>query len=255
MKAGNALLKNCMITAFWLCVWQGLSMLVGNPLLLPAPLVVVHRLWALMGTGSFWAMVGASLLRILCGTVVAVVLGTLLAVVCCRWRLVNDLFSPLLTIIKSTPVASFIILLLIWVGRDILPAVIVILMVLPVIWGNVCAGIRNTDPLLLRTATVFHFPLLRKLRRVWIPSVMPHFLSACRTSLGLAWKSGIAAEVLTVPVMSIGKQLMESKLYWEVVDLFAWTLVVIVCSLMIEKVLMAAIGRLGRAYQTGGEPK
>jgi NitT/TauT family transport system permease protein len=94
---------------------------------------------------------------------------------------------------------------------------------------------------------------MRTLRRVWIPSVMPHFLSACRTSLGLAWKSGIAAEVLTVPAVSIGKMLYESKLYLETVDLFAWTVVIIVCSLVIEKVLMAAIGRLGRQYPTGGE--
>jgi len=243
MKAGNALLKNCMITAFWLCVWQGLSMLVGNPLLLPAPLVVVHRLWALMGTGSFWAMVGASLLRILCGTVVAVVLGTLLAVVCCRWQLVNDLFSPLLTIIKSTPVVSFIILLLIWVGRDILPAVVVILVVLPVIWGNVCAGIRNTDPLLLRTATVFHFPLLRKLRRVWIPSVMPHFLSACRTSLGLAWKSGIAAEVIAIVAGSIGEQLYSGKLYFESDALLGWTLLIVLISVAVERLFMLILTR------------
>ena len=253
MKAGKTLLKNCIITAFWLCVWQGLSLWVDNPLLLPAPGHVLIRLAELAVTASFWATVGASLLRILCGALTAVVLGTLLAVICCRWRPVNDLLSPLVTVIKSTPVASFIILLLIWVGRDILPAVIVLLMVLPVIWGNVCAGIRNVDPLLLRTAAVFHFPPLRKLRRVWIPSVMPHFLSACRTSLGLAWKSGIAAEVLTVPAPSIGKLLMESKLYLEIPDLFAWTLVVILCSLVIEKVLMAAIGRLGRSFQAGGD--
>ena len=82
---------------------------------------------------------------------------------------------------------------------------------------------------------------------------MPHFLSACRTSLGLAWKSGIAAEVLTVPALSIGKMLYESKLYWEVQDLFAWTVMVILCGLVIDKVLMAAIGRLGRQYPTGGE--
>ena len=184
---------------------------------------------------------------------VAVVLGVMLAVVCCRSRLLDALLSPLVTMVKSTPVASFIILLLIWVGRDLLPTVIVVLMVLPVVWGNVCAGIRNTDPLLLRTARVFGFSRWRTLRRVYVPSVMPHFLSACRTSLGLAWKSGIAAEVLTVPTMSIGKMLFESKLYWEVTDLFAWTVVVILCSLIIEKVLMAAVGRLGKRYAVGGE--
>ena len=253
MKITRAILKICIVLVFWLCIWQGAAQLTGNSLLLPSPLSVLARLGQLVLTGSFWRIVLASLLRILCGTTAAVALGCVLAVVCCRWRLLNDLLSPLLTIIKSTPVASFIILLLIWIGRDALPAVIVLLMVLPVIWGNVCAGIRTTDPLLLRTAKVFGFSRWRTLRRVYGPWVMPHFLSACRTSLGLAWKSGIAAEVLTVPALSIGKMLYESKLYWEVQDLFAWTVMVILCSLIIEKVLMAAIGRLGRQYPTGGE--
>jgi len=253
MKITRAFLKNCIVLVFWLCVWQALSLLVDSSLLLPSPVAVLTRLGQLVLTAPFWHIVLASLLRILCGTVAAVALGCLLAVVCCRWRLVNDLLSPLLTIVKSTPVASFILLLLIWIGRDVLPAVIVILMVLPVVWGNVCAGIRTTDPLLLRTAKVFGFSRWRTLRRVYIPWVMPHFLSACRTSLGLAWKSGIAAEVLTVPALSMGKMLYESKLYLETEALFAWTVMVILCSLLIEKVLMAAIGRLGKAYTLGGE--
>lgn len=253
MKALKKLGKNALVLAFWLAVWEILSLLIGKPLLLPGPSAVLGRLCGLMATADFWVITSASLLRILCGALTALVLGTVLAVLTCRFRILDALFSPLLTVIKSTPVASFIILVLIWVGRDIVPSLIVILMVLPVVWGNVTAGIRNTDPLLLRTARVFRFSRVRTLRRVYIPSVMPHFLSACRTSLGLAWKAGIAAEVLTVPASSIGKMLFESKLYLETVDLFAWTLAVIVCSLIIEKVLMAAIGRLGRSYAVGGE--
>ena len=163
------------------------------------------------------------------------------------------LISPLMTVIKSTPVSSFIILLLLWISRDWLAVVIVILMVLPVIWGNLCSGIRNVDPLLLRTAKAFCFPRSRILRRIYIPSVLPHFFSACRTSLGFAWKAGIAAEVLTVPSRSIGRLLYESKLYWETTDLFAWTLVVILCSLGIERLCMAFLGRMGRSQSAGGE--
>ncbi len=249
----KTILKICGVTAFWLCVWQLLALWVGNVLLLPSPAAVLIRLGQLALTAGFWKTTALSLLRVLLGSVLAVALGTLLAVICCRWRLVDTLFSPLVTVIKSTPVASFIVLLILWLGRDVLPVVIVVLMALPVIWGNVCAGIRNTDPLLLRTAKVFGFSRRRTLRRVYVPSVMPHFLSACRTALGLGWKAGIAAEVLTVPAVSIGKLLIEAKQYWEVTDLFAWTLVVILCSLIIEKVLMAAIGRLGRAWVPGGE--
>lgn len=253
MKGVKFLVNTMSVPVFWLAVWQVLSMAVNSSLLLPGPGTVLLRLGELAVSLPFWHSTAASLLRILCGAVVAVALGTALAAGCCRFSLLDRLLTPLLSTVRSTPVASFIILLLIWIGRDVLPAVIVILMVLPVVWANVCAGIRNTDSLLLRTARVFRFPPLRTLRRVYIPSVMPHFLSACRTSLGLAWKSGIAAEVLTVPAVSIGKMLYESKLYLETVDLFAWTVVVILCSLVIEKVLMAAIGRLGKAYAVGGE--
>ena len=249
----KTLLKTCGVAAFWLCVWQLLALWVGNGLLLPSPVAVVVRLGQLALTAGFWKVTALSLLRVVLGSVLAVVSGVLLAVICCRWKLADTLFAPMVTVIKSTPVASFIVLLLLWLGRDLLPVVIVVLMALPVIWGNVCAGIRNTDPLLLRTAKVFGFTRRRTLRRVYIPSVMPHFLSGCRTALGLGWKAGIAAEVLTVPALSIGKLLMEAKQYWEVTDLFAWTLVVILCSLIIEKVLMAAIGRLGRACWPGGE--
>jgi len=253
MNNAKRLIKCIAVPLFWVAVWQGLATVVDSPLLLPAPGTVLLRLGELAASAAFWRTAAASLLRILCGALAAVVLGTVLAAVCCRFALLDTLLSPLLGAIRATPVASFIILLLIWIGRDILPAVIVILMVLPVVWGNVCAGIRSTDALLLRTAKVFRFSRWKTLRRVYIPSVMPHFLSACRTSLGLAWKSGIAAEVLTVPAVSIGKMLYESKLYLETADLFAWTAVVVTCSLIIEKVLMAAIAQLGKAAGGDGQ--
>lgn len=252
MKALKRLAKNLIVLIFWLGVWQALALLVGKPLLLPAPPAVLGRIAQLLVTAEFWRITAVSLGRILLGVVCAMVLGVILALVTSRWALLRSLFSPLLTVIKSTPVASFIILLILWVGRDILPSVIVVLMALPIVWSNVSTGITQTDPLLIEMARVFRFSPWRRLRRVYIPSVMPNFLAACRSCLGLAWKAGVAAEVLTVPALSIGKMLYESKLYWETLDLFAWTVVVIICSLIIEKVLIAAIAALGRKYSPGG---
>ncbi len=248
----NKHLKNLIVLVFWLAVWQALVLIVDNPLLLPPIPLVIKRIWELLGSGQFWIIAATSLGRILLGVVCAMALGVLLALATSRSGLLRALFSPLLTVIKSTPVASFIILLILWVGRDFLPSVIVVLMALPVVWSNVSTGIAETDKRLVEMARVFRFPLWRRLRRVYIPSVMPHFLAACRSCLGLAWKAGVAAEVLTVPAVSIGKMLYESKLYWETQDLFAWTVVVIICSLIIEKVLIAAIAALGRKYSAGG---
>ena len=246
----KSILKTVSVLLFWLAVWLLLSFLVGS-LLLPRPDQVLLHLGALVITADFWRAVAATLLRILCGTVIGTVLGVALAALTCRFRLVNALFSPLLTVVKSTPVASFIVLLLIWVGRDVLPAVIVVLMVLPVVWANVSAGISGTDRQLLELAEVYRFSRSRTLKRIFLPSVLPHFLAALRSALGMAWKAGVAAEVLTVPGVSVGKRLMDAKLYLEIPDLFAWTLVVILCSLAIEKLLIAAVSRLGSTRKGG----
>ena len=252
MNSWKTFLKRMLILAFWLGVWALSARLVASELLLPGPWRVLRRLLYLMGQGSFWRITGISLARILCGTLAAIAAGVLLAAATCRFRFLQAVLSPLLTAIKSVPVASFILLALIWVGRDILPSVIVFLMVLPLVWGNVAAGIGQTDRQLLELARVYRFPPWRTIRRVYVPEVAPYFLAACRTSFGVAWKSGVAAEVLTVPVRSIGRMLYESKLYLETVDLFAWTVVVVLCSLCIERLLTAAISRLHRNYVRGG---
>lgn len=249
------LLKNLIVTLFWLAVWQVGAMLLNKPLLLPTPIEAIVRLGQLAAKGEFWGICLVSLGRILFGAVCALALGLVLALAASRSKLIHALLSPLITVIKSTPVASFIILLILWLGRDILPSVIVVLMGLPVVWSNVLGGIASADPLLLDMARLFRFCPLKTLRRIYIPSLAPYFLSACRSVLGLAWKAGVAAEVLTVPARSIGKMLYESKLYWEIPDLFAWTLVVIICSLIIEKVFIAALAALSHKYTGGGAEK
>ncbi len=244
--------RHILVPAFWVGVWALLACLVDQALLLPGPWTVAKRLATLAVTGDFWRTAAVTLGRILTGAMAGIGAGAVLAAVTARSRLLRALLSPLLTMVRATPVASFILLLLIWVGRDILPSVIVLLMVLPVMWANVSAGIAATDKALLEMADIYGFTPWRTFRRVYVPSVMPFFLSACRTGLGLAWKAGVAAEVLTVPVRSIGRMLYESKLYLETVDLFAWTVVVVLFSLIIEKLLVAVLGRLGRRYNIGG---
>lgn len=244
MEQVKKILKNCIIAAFWLGLWAILASAVNKPLLLPGPWIVLNRLLTLVKTAAFWATTTHTLLRIGLGLLIAVPIGIVLAALTCRFRILCELLSPLLTIIQSTPVASFILLLLIWLGRDILPSVVVALMVIPVVWRNVTAGVENTDKELLELACVYRFSPVHTLRRIFIPSVSPYFFSAVRTCLGLAWKAGVAAEVLTVPKGSIGQMLYESKLYLETVDLFAWTVTVILCSLFIEKLLAAAIGHI-----------
>ena len=232
----------------WRCLllWQLASMAVGLPLLLPSPLAVLLRLGQLCTGADFWLTVASSLLRILLGFLLGVLFGTALAGLCWRFRLIDALARPLLGMLKSTPVASFIILALVWVKTTWLATVISFIMVLPLIYANVREGIDSADRQLLEMAQVFRLSRRKTFRYCYLPAILPFFLSAVSSALGFAWKSGIAAEVLGRPARAIGSQIYDSKIYLETPDLFAWTLVVILLSVLLERLAVRFVRWAGK---------
>ena len=234
--------------AFWLFIWQVVAMAVGQELLIPAPRLVFARLWELGQTADFWLTAGSTLLRIFIGFLGGVLAGTLLAVCTSASRAADMLLSPAVRVMRATPVASFILLMLLWIGTGLVPSVIAALIVVPILWGNVTKGIRETDKSLLEMGRVFGFSPFKQMRLIYFPSVLPYFTSGCSTGLGLAWKSGVAAEVLCLPKQAVGTQVYYSKLYLETPSLFAWTLLVIVLSFLVEGVWVFVLNRLMRRW-------
>ena len=231
---------------FWLGVWQLAAAAVGQELLLPGPAAVGRRLLELAAGAVFWQTALASLLRIFGGLLLGVALGALLAGLTAWVPLLDWVLTPAVKVVRATPVASFILLVYLWVERGRVPGLISALMVLPVVWGNVTRGIAETDPQLLELARAYGFGRGRTLRRIYIPSVLPYFASGCRTALGLAWKAGVAAEVLCQPQNAIGTQIYNTKYYLETPSLFAWTLVVLLLSFLLDRVFGALFHRMER---------
>ena len=241
------------ITLFWLLLWWiAATFGVKQELLLPSPIRVLTRLGELASQSEFQIATISSLCRIFGGIFCALFLGIFCGILTARFTFLRELLSPILAIIKATPVASFIILALVWINRGKLPVFIAALMVLPIIWTNIEQGIRQIDPKLLDMAKVFRFSPAKRLMHITVPSVLPYFAAACKTSLGLAWKAGIAAEVLATPQRSIGKELFEAKTFMETTDLFAWTVSVIVLSICMEKLFFLLLRLLLRKTHTGG---
>ncbi len=227
--------------AFWLLVWALIAALVDKQLLLPGPVAVARTLCALVVTADFWHAAGLTLLRIFAGLCAGAVLGALLAVLTCANSWLDSLLSPPIKVIRATPVASFILLVLLWVPTGRVSGLISGLMVLPVVWGNVSQGIRCTDPRLLELARAYRFPRERTVRLIYIPSVLPYFSAGVETAMGLAWKAGVAAEVLCYPKWGIGTEIYYSRLNFETAQLFAWTAVVIVLSFLLEQLLRKVV--------------
>ncbi len=237
---------------FWIGIWAAAAAMINKPLLLPSPLAAFGRLVELAIEKTFWLATGATFLRIASGLICGIVAGCLLAAVCFRFKTFDTLLSPMMTVIKATPVASFIILVLLWIGRDSVPIIITFLMVVPIVWHNVKTGLASSNPALLEVARVYGVTGLKRWKHNYLPAALPYFFSAVRASIGLGWKAGIAAEVLTVPVRSIGTNIFESKTYMETTDLFAWTLLVILLSIALEKVIMLTFRKIENRFGKNG---
>ena len=261
---GKRVMRVLLPLVFWLAVWQlgaaglalataektgkaltvGQALLHGQELLLPAPLSVGRRFLELAGTALFWKSALLSLGRVFAGLAGGVVLGSLLAALTAWSRWADCILSPAVRIIRATPVASFIVLVLLWVRTGLVPGVIAGLMVLPVVWENVRRGIRETDGELLEFGWAYGFGRWKILRLIYLPSVLPYFTSGVITGLGLAWKSGVAAEVLCQPKFAVGTEVYRSKITLDTPALFGWTLVVILLSLIVEQALARVLRRM-----------
>ncbi len=207
-------------------------------LLLVTPLEVVKRLFTLVLENDFWRTLLFSFSRIVLGFALAFALGCLLGVLSGKWPLLETLLWPYVITIKTVPVASFIIISLIFFSARQLSTFISFLMVFPVIYSNVLEGIRSTDRELLEMGQVFHIPWGRRLGYIYLPHLKPFLFSACSVALGMSWKSGVAAEVIGVAAGSIGEKLYESKVYFMTEDLLAWTVVIVLVSVLFEKLFL-----------------
>lgn len=238
-------MKKTLITAasvlFWLIVWQIVSVCVNSKILLVSPIDTVCRLWELLPSSDFWSSIFFSMARILLGFLLGLVLGTALAVLSGKFAIIRTLFSPLISAMKSIPVASFTILALFWVGSENLSVLVSILICVPIVCSNMLEGIDNLDKKLDEMSKVFKIPAGRRFAGVYLSQLLPYFRSASRLAIGLSWKSGVAAEVIGIPDGSIGEKLFMSKIYLETADLFAWTLVVILLSFLCEKLFIFAV--------------
>lgn len=240
------LLERAAAVLLWLALWQAAAVWLDQPLLLASPWTAAGRLFALARDAAFYRTLAHSFARIALGFFLALLSGVLLAVLSLRLRAVRALLRPPMLCVKSVPVASFIILALIWFNARSLSLIITFLMVLPILYNGALGGMQSADARLLEVARVFRVPFGRRLRYIHLPAAKSQLLSASATALGMAWKAGVAAEVIGIPGGTIGERLYMAKVYLDTGDLFAWTAVIVCVSAAFE----GAVSRLLRlAYR------
>ena len=220
----------------WILIWQLAAMGLGHGgLFLATPLQTLGALAQLAPTAAFWQRIVFSALRIMAGFLLAAAGGLLLGAAGARWHWVRVFIDPAMQLIRAMPVASFVILALLWVRSANLSVIVSFTHVLPVVYAGVLGGIADTDPKLLEMAKVYRLPLTARLRYIWLPGIFPSFCESC-----------IAAEVIGLPDHSVGDALYRAKITLSTPDVFAWTLVIV----LLSAALSAAAAALLRTAKT-----
>ena len=240
----KALLSRAGVLAFYLALWALIAWRIDQPLLLPSPCAVLLRLAGLLPDPALWRTLLGTLVRTLCAYALGVGAAAALAALCLRLRAFDLLLSPLLSAVRATPVTSFIVLALVWLSSGRVPVLTGFLMTLPIVYASLTQAVRGIDPRLLEMARMYRFGRRKTLQHVYIPAIMPAFVQSCLAAIGLCWKAVVAAEVIGVPKNAVGSRIYEAKIYLETDSLLAWTVMIVLLSVVLERMLARLAAKL-----------
>ena len=225
-----------------LSVWEVLAIIVNDSYFLPGVVETARALVNIFTTGTFFKVIFTAFYRVFLGLISGIFSGIIIAAICHRSDLLNTVLAPVISIMKATPVACIIVLLWIRLNYTEIAVFVVVLMVMPIVWQNVYDGLKAIDKNLSEVTNVFELTAFKKLTVLTIPSVLSYLLPAIVTSVGLAWKAEVAAEIMTNSNM--GKLIYDFKtVSYDTASIFAWTVVIVVLSIVFESITKRVFGR------------
>lgn len=246
----NSILRNknkLLIILFWIFVWEILSLIIAQEIYLPSPHAAFSSLMNLLISKDTYITIYYSTYRTLAGFFLSCIFGIFLGIISGIHKPVYNLLNPLIVIIRTIPVMSIIIIAIMWFKDTNVPIFVAFLMCFPIIWTNTVSGILSTDVKLLQMCEVYKIKKSRIISSVYFYSSLPYIKAGMISALGIGWKVTSAAEVLSLPKYSIGRFLYDSKVYLEIPDLFAWTIIIVSLSFLFES-LLKTIFKFGDKY-------
>ena len=237
------ILKPIFSIIFVLSIWEVSALIINDEFFMPDVLKTAESLVNILVSGTLLKVIFTAFYRVGSGLILGILFGILLAALCHKFDLLNTIVSPIISIMKATPVACIIVLLWIRMNYTEIAVFVVVLMILPIVWQNVYDGFKSIDESLIEVTSVFELTRLQRFRILIIPSILSYLLPAIITSVGLAWKAEVAAEIMTNS--NIGRLIYDFKtVSYDTASIFAWTVIIVSLSIVFEKTTKYFLGRL-----------
>lgn len=165
--------------------------------LLPPPSRILATLYDLARSGELWTHVLATVLRVAAGFVIGAGVGTLLGALTGASELARRLLDPTLQALRAIPSLAWVPLFILWLG--IFEASKVTLIAVGVffpVYLGVMAAIANIDRKIVEVGRAFRLSRPQLARRVLLPAILPDYVVALRSGLGLGFMFVVAAEIM-----------------------------------------------------------
>ena len=232
----------------FLVLWELSARITNDSFLMPSVKETSLALHQIIISDGFFTFILIAFFRVIAGLFMGIFIGIFIAALCYKFDVVKTVVSPVMSIMKATPIACIIVLLWIRFNYTEIAVLVVLLMVAPIVWQNVYDGLNSIDLSMLEVTRVFELSGWQKIKFLFVPSVLPYLLPAVITSVGMAWKAEIAAEIMTYS--NIGELIRNFKtVSFDTASIFAWTIIIVAFSIFFEKGTKYLLGRLGNAIK------
>lgn len=237
-------IKKVTIILFWILIWQILSLIISEEILFVSPLKVIPQIFRNLTDENFLKAFFYTFTKISLGFFTGFIIASILAIISYNFKIFYEILYPFMIFLKAVPVVSFIILALFFTSSENLPIIISIIIVIPIIYLNIYEGLNNINIKYVNMAKVFNVGILKKISYIYLPSIKGYILSSTKLSIGMAWKSGLAAEVIALPKYGIGTLIYNCKIYLDTLNLFSYTILAVLIAFLFEKIIVYFLERV-----------
>lgn len=231
-------LKSFFIIIFWILIWQLIYLIVNKDIIIPAPEDVMKEIINSLGKKEFYISIISTFRNIIIGFTLSYALGIIVGIFNLLFPFTKELIIPIINIIRVTPIASFIIIALVFMETKNLPILVSFFMVFPLVWRNIIEAFNSVDEKLIEMSNLFKVGKISQIKNIYLPQSISHLIAAIYMGFGYAWKSVITAEVMSSATNTIGSNILDAKIYLNTTELFSWTIVVIILSILTEKIIL-----------------
>ena len=229
------MLKKSLVWILYIVGYEVLVFVVNKPIILPDLFTVLKFFIAEASDINFYIAFFTSITRVLIGSSLALIFAFFSALVSQRYDWYRSLINPFLTLVKTLPNITYILLILIWLSREISVSVIAMLIVFPASYSQMISGLDNLNVDQLEVMEVYPESFIETLLKVYIPNLLPFIFEAMILSLSLGFKVGVMAEILGQVQPGLGYLLYGAKVNFEIAELFALSIWMILWVVFVEK--------------------